>query len=60
MDSLLKILSGPVPVGLVILLLVVVNYVKVNRLEKDVHDLKEHFINHLKYHAKGGGEKDGK
>ena len=57
MDSLWKILSGPVPIGLVILLLVVVNYVKVNRVEKDIHDLKEHFINHLKEHARGGGEK---
>ena len=54
--ALLKIFSGALPVDVVIIILVVVSVVVSGINYKKIVKLEEHFINHLKNHAKKGGE----
>lgn len=56
MDAAIKLLSGPLPIGMIVLVVVVISYTRIIDISRRVGQLEEHFINHLKNHARRGGD----
>lgn len=56
MDAVIKFISGPLPIGTVVLIVVAVSYTRISDISKRLGKLEDHFLNHLKNHIEKGGD----